>query len=80
MILSPHSGCLHKLPLGHHAHGPIYDFGSNHNWDYLRIGHGWYDQQHYILIVVLDPWHVEVDLHKPKVWMAEPTVPSSSHN
>ena len=55
-------------PLGHQAHGPIYDFGSNHDWEHLRIGHGWYDQQQHIFIVVFDPWDLEVSLHNPEVW------------
>ena len=54
-------------PLGHHAHGPIYDFGSNHNQDHLRVGHGWYDQQQHILIIGFDPQDLEVDLHKLEV-------------
>ena len=40
----------------------LYNFGSNHDQDHLRIGCGWY-----ILIVVLDPWDLEVDPHKPEV-------------
>ena len=67
MSLCPYCGHLHQLPLGYDAHGPIYDFGSNHNWDSLRIGHGWYDQQQQILIVVLDPLDLEVDIHEPEV-------------
>ena len=47
--------------------GPVYDFGTNHNQDHLRIGHGWYYQQQHILIIILDPLDLEVDLHKPKV-------------
>ena len=67
-------------PIGYHAHGPIYNFGSKHDWDHLRIGHGWYDQQQHILIVVLDPWDLGVGLHKLRYGMAEPPVPSSSNN
>ena len=44
-----------KLPLHYCAHGPIYNFGSNHDWDHLRIGHGLYDQQQHILIVIFNP-------------------------
>ena len=43
-------------------------FGSNHDQDNLRVGHGWYDQQQDILLIVFDPQDLEVDLHKPKVW------------
>ena len=38
------------------------------NWDHLRVGCGWYAQQQHILIIVFDPWDLEVDLHEPKVW------------
>ena len=62
MSLSPHHGLLCEPLLGHQAHGPICDFGSNHDWDCVRIGCGWYDQQQHILIVVFDPWDLEVDL------------------
>ena len=46
----------------------------------LRIGHGWYDHQQHILIVVLDPWDLEIDLHKPEVWVGRTPIPSSSNN
>ena len=62
------SWLLLQAPLGYDAHGPIYNFGSSDNWDHLRIGSGWYDQQWHILIVVLDPQDLEVDLHDPKIW------------
>ena len=65
--LSQCHGHLHELPHSHQAQGPIYDFGSNHDWDHLRVGCGWYDQQQHILIIVFDPWDLEVDLHKPNV-------------
>ena len=67
-------------PLGYDAHGPIYNFGSNHGWDHLRIGHGWYNQQQHNLIVVLDPWDLEIDLHKPEVWDGRMPCPSSSNS
>ena len=66
MTCAIHMG-LSKLSHSYQAKGPIYDFGTNHNWDHLRIDHGWYDQQQHILIIVLDPWDLEVDLHEPKV-------------
>ena len=28
----------------------------------------WYNQQQHILIIVSNPWDLEVNLHKPKVW------------
>ena len=49
-MTAPKLACLHvmvafcELLHGHQAYGPIYDFGSNHDWDHLRVGHGWYDQ------------------------------------
>ena len=43
-------------------------FGSNHNHDHLRVGHGWYDQQQHILIIIFDPQDLEVDLNEPEVW------------
>ena len=67
MSLSPHHGLLLKLPLSYQAKGPIYDLWANHNQDCLRIGHDGYGQQQHILIIMLDPWDLEVDLHKPKV-------------
>ena len=33
----------------------------------VKVGHGWYDQQQHILIVVFDTWDLEVNLHEPKV-------------
>ena len=68
MSLSPCHGHFCKLPLGYDAQGPIYDFGSNHDQAHLGIGHGWYDQQQHILIVVFDPQDLEIGLHKPEVW------------
>ena len=57
-----------------------HDFGSNHDWDCLRIDHGWYDQQQHILTVVPDPWDLKVDIHKPEVWGGRTPVPLSSNN
>ena len=74
--LSPHCGCLLKLSHSYQAKGPVYDFGANHNWDCLRIGCSWYDQQWDILIIVLDPWDLEVDLHKPLSFSAIVSCPS----
>ena len=34
----------------------------------LRIGHGWYNQQQHILILIFDPWDLEIDLHKLNIW------------
>ena len=67
MGLSSHCGHLCELCLGHQAHGPIYNFGSNHDWDHLKIGCGWYGQQQHILIVVFDSWDLEVDLPEPEL-------------
>ena len=80
MSLSPCHGHFHKLPLCYYAHGSIYDFGSSHDQDYLRIGCGWYDQQQHILIVILDPQDLEIDLHKPEVWDGGPPVTSNSNS
>ena len=55
-------------PLCYYSHGPIYKLGSNHNQNHLKIGHGWYNQQQHILIVILYPQDLEVNLHEPKVW------------
>ena len=67
-------------PLCYHAHGPIYNFGSNHDWDCPRMCCDWYDQQQHILIAILDPWDLEIDIHKPKVWDGRTPVPSYSNN
>ena len=55
-------------------------FRTNHDWDHLGVGLGWYGQQQHILIIVFDPWDLEVDLHKPKVWDGCNPIPSSSNN
>ena len=75
--LSPHHGCLLELHLSYQAKGPIYDLWANHNWGWLRVCHGWYDQQQHILIIMLDPWDLEVDLHEPKGGNGRVTCPIS---
>ena len=78
--LSPHHGHLAKLSLGHQAQNPIYYFRTNHNWNCLRIGHGWDDQQQHIHIKVCDAWDLEVNLNKSKVWDGCTPIPCSSNN
>ena len=68
MGLFPCHGHFCELHFGYDAHGPFYNFGSNHDQDHFRIGHGWYNQQQHILTVIFDPEDLEVDLHKHKVW------------
>ena len=78
--LSPHCSCLLELFLCYHTKDHVYDFGVNHNWDCLKVGHGSYNQQQHILIIMLDPWDLEVDLHEPKVRDGCTPVPSNSNN
>ena len=78
--LCPHCGCLLEFSLCYHAKGLVYDFGANHDWNHLRVGHDWYNQQQHILIIALDPWDLEVDLHKPKVRDGYAPIPSNSNN
>ena len=61
--------CCHFLDLSlcYYAKGLVYDIGANHDWNCLRVGLGWYNKQQHILIIMLDPWDLEVDLHKAKV-------------
>ena len=59
---------MQALPLVIALMDPIYYFGSNHDWDHLRIDHGWYKQQQHILIVIFDIQDLEVDFHEPEVW------------
>ena len=79
MSLSPGHGHFCELPSCDYSHGPIYNLGSNHDQNILRIGHGWYNQQQHILILILYPWDLEVDLHL-RYGMVEPPVPSNSIN
>ena len=68
MSLSPGHDHFHDPPFCYYCHGPTYNLGSNHNWNLLRIGCGWYNQQQHILIIILYPQDLDVDLHEPKVW------------
>ena len=77
--LSPCCCCLLELSLCYHTKGPVNDFGTNHDWDCLRIGHGWYYHQQHILIIILDPWDLEVNLHEPKVRDGSVPIPSNSN-
>ena len=74
--------CCHFLDLSlcYYAKGLVYDFGANHYWNCLRVGLGWYNQQQHILIIMLDPWDLEVDLHKAKVRDGCAPIPSNSNN
>ena len=83
----PKWACLHivvhlcELSLCHHTHGPIYDFGPNHDVDHSqnRMWLAWPATAH-SHCSSFDPWDLEVDFHKSEVWDVEPPVLSSFNN
>ena len=78
--LFPGHSCPHEFPLGHLSHCPGYDFGPDHNWDLLRVGHGQYDQQQDVFIITFIPVICRLTIMYPRYGMAEPPVPSSSNS
>ena len=78
--LSPGHSCPCQLPLGHHSYCLVHDFGPNHNWDLLGVGHGRYDQQQYILIITFYTWDLQISLYNTQVWSDRTSLPSISNS